>query len=114
MVDGERTILVLPASFNSAFNATQSALERAGIQIQDMNAETGTYDIIYFAPQAEEEEGLLDKLKFWGDDEEGTTYQLSLTGVGDKTELIVNDANGDWASSVEAKDILDMLMRYYD
>lgn len=114
VVDSERSILVLPAGYNSAFNATQTALEKAGIQIQDMSAEKGTYDIMYYGPQSKKEEGLLDKLKFWGDDDEGTPYQLSLTGVGDKTEVIVNDAEGDWATTAEAKDVLDMLLRYYN
>lgn len=113
-VDSERSILVFPTTFNSAYNSTQTVLERAGIQIMGMNAEAGTYDIMYYAPKPEKKEGLLDKLKFWGDDDEGTPYQLSLTGVGDKTELIINDENGDWATTAEAKDVLDMLLRYYN
>ena len=114
VVDNERSILVLPANYETAFNATQQALERAGLQIQEANSENGTYNITYYAPKSEEDKGLLDKLKFWGDDDEGTDYQLSLTGVGEKTELIINDTDGEWATTEEAKDVLDILLRYFN
>ncbi len=114
-VDAERSILIMPASYEVAFGNTQTMLERAGIQVQGMNVDNGTYDIMYYASEPEKKKGLLDKLKFWGDDDDkGTPYQLSLTGVGDKTELVINDENGDWATTEEAKEVLDMLLRYYN
>jgi len=64
----------------------------------------------------EEDEGLLSKLKFWGDDEdeEGTVYQLSLTGVGDKTEIIVMNEKGEWETGQDASVILNTLRNLYN
>ena len=61
----------------------------------------------------EKKKGLLSKLKFWGDKEE-KAYQVSLTGVGKKTELVVLNENGDWANQDEATLILTLLQEQYN
>ena len=116
IIDSDRSYLALPSEYTVAWRNTQTVLERAGIIVQGKDESTGIFDIIYYQPEAEEKEkGLLDKLKFWGDDEEeGVPYQISLTGVGDKTEVIVNDEDGNWSNDENAKAILDTILRYYN
>ncbi len=116
VVDSDRSYLAIPQEFTRAWRDTKIVLERAGIVIQSSDQEKGIYSVLYFKPAEEkEEEGLLSKLKFWGDDEdEGTSYNISLTGVGDKTEVIITNEDGDWETNADAKDLLDTLLRYYN
>jgi uncharacterized lipoprotein len=47
-------------------------------------------------------------LKFW-DRKGNEIHQLSLTGVGDKTEVVVLDKDGKWETSDEAGQLLSRL-----
>ncbi len=110
-----KSYLAIPQEYTRAWRDTETVLERAGYLVQDKSQEKGIYSFLYFRSEEEEKKGLLDKLKFWGDDEdEGTPYQLSLTGVGDKTEIIVMDEDGEWETGEEAGVILDTLKDYYN
>jgi len=111
-----KSYLAIPQEFTRAWRETKTIIERAGYSIEGSDQEKGLYDFRYFKPEGEkEEEGMLSKLKFWGDDEdEGEVYQLSLTGVGDKTEVIVMNADGEWETGEDAKVILDTLRSFYN
>lgn len=110
-----KSYLAVPQEYTRAWRETEIVLQRAGYTIQDKSQERGTYNFLYFKPKEEEKKGLLSKLKFWGDDEdEGTPYQLSLTGVGDKTEIIVMDKDGEWDTGEEAASILAKLKEIYN
>ena len=110
-----KSYLAIPQEFTRAWRDTELVLQRAGYIVQDKSQEKGMYNFLYFKPQEEEEEGLLSKLKFWGDDEdEGTPYQLSLTGVGAKTEIIVMDKDGEWETGEDAVAILAKLKELYN
>lgn len=110
-----KSYLAIPQEFTRAWHDTELVLQRAGYIVQEKSQEKGLYHILYFRPQEEKEEGLLSKLKFWGDDEdEGTPYQLSLTGVGLKTEIIVMDKDGEWETGEDAVVILEKLKELYN
>ncbi len=110
-----RSYLAIPQEYTRAWRETEMVLQRAGYLIQDKSQEKGTYNFLYFKPKEEEKKGLLSKLKFWGDDEdEGTPYQLSLTGVGIKTEVIIMDDKGEWETGEEAEAILSRLKELYN
>lgn len=110
-----KSYLAIPQEYTRAWRDTQTVLQRAGYIIQDKSEEKGTYNFLYFKPKEEEEKGLLSKLKFWGDDEdEGTPYELSLTGVGIKTEVIVMDEKGEWDTGEDAAAILFKLQELYN
>jgi len=111
-----KSYLVIPQEFTRAWREAQMIVERSGYLIEASDQAKGTYDFRYFMPEGEEEEeGLLSKLKFWGDDEdEGTAYQLSLTGVGDKTEVIIMNKDGEWSTGEEANAILETLKENYN
>jgi uncharacterized lipoprotein len=55
-----------------------------------------------------EEPGMWNKLKFW-DREKGEEFQVSLTGVGEKTEVVVLDKDGRWQTSDQAGELLTKL-----
>ncbi len=114
-LDGEKSYLAVPQEFTRAWRDTEVVLQRAGYAIQDSNQEKGTYNFLYFRPESAKEKGFFSKLKFWGDDDgEGIPYQLSLTGVGDKTEVIVMNEDGDWETNEDAGRILSVLQRLYN
>ena len=114
-----RSYLVLPREFSLAWRDTEALLRNAGYDIERSDPATGVYYFVYFRPAGQApKKGVLAKLKFWDDDEAtedvGTPYQLSLTGVGDKTELIVMDGAGEWLASAEAGAILETLKDGYN
>ena len=114
-----RSYLVLPREFSLAWRDTEALLRNAGYDIERSDPATGVYYFLYFRPAGQTpKKGLLARLKFWGDDEAtedvGIPYQLSLTGVGDTTELIVMDGAGEWLASAEASAILETLKDGYN
>lgn len=111
-----KVYLAMPEEYSSAWQHTGSALERAGFAVDGKDQAKGLYLITYFdAPAAEGEKGWLSKLAFWKDDgPEGKAYQISLTGVGDKTELIVLNEEGNWESNADAGRILSIIQNQYN
>jgi outer membrane protein assembly factor BamC len=110
-----KSYLAIPQEFTRAWRDTELVIQRAGYLVQDSSQENGTYNILYYRPKGEEKKSLLKKLKFWGDDEdEGTPYQLSLTGVGNKTEVIVTNEDGEWETGDDAGVILSTLKDLYN
>lgn len=111
----DKIYLALPDEFTRAWTLTEDAILKSGMLIDKNDRSKGIYYVIYLGQQEENEEGLLSKLKFWGNDAaEGTAYQISLTGVGDKTELVVLNEKGDWAEKTEATKILTYIQSQYN
>jgi outer membrane protein assembly factor BamC len=111
-----KLFLALPEEFTGAFRQTELALQKSGFLIDQKDMEKGTFALTYYeAPPAQEEKGWFSKLAFWKDDEvEGKPYQISLTGVGDKTELIVLNDKGDWEANPDATRILTTIQNQYN
>ncbi|HKK15363.1 MAG TPA: outer membrane protein assembly factor BamC [Gammaproteobacteria bacterium] len=113
-LDKDKIYLSLPDEFARAWELTEQAILRAGMFIESNDQSKGLYNVLYYDQQPEEE-SLLSKLKFWGDDEEdGKLYQISLTGVGDKTELVVLDEKGQWVAREDASKILTFIQSQYN
>ena len=109
----DKIYLSLPDEFTKAWTMAEAAILKAGLFIENNDRAKGLYYILYYEPKGEE--GMFSKLKFWGDDEpEGEEYQLSLTGVGDKTEMVVLNNKGDWVSKEEATKILTYIQVHYN
>lgn len=76
------------------------------ISIEDKNQSKGTYNIVYKV-EGGEKKGIFSKLAFWkGGDQD---LQISLTGVGSKTEIIVLDEDGKWETSANGEQILKQI-----
>ncbi|MEZ5447144.1 MAG: outer membrane protein assembly factor BamC [Gammaproteobacteria bacterium] len=98
--------LSYPAEFAEAWSRTGEALAGAGLKVTSSDKGKGTYTV-HFEGAPTEKKGVLSKLAFWkGGQKE---YQLSLTGVGRKTEIVVLDEDGDWDKSEAAGALLSQL-----
>jgi len=107
--------LAIPEEFSRAWRNIEGAISESGMYIEKKDEEKGIYFVIYYVAPDEEEKSLMDKLKFWGDDDEdGTEFHISLTGVGDKTEVVVLDAEDQWIESENASRILSLLQSQYN
>jgi len=110
----DKIYLSLPHEFTRAWTLAEDAILKTGMFIENNDRDKGIYYVLYY-DQQKEEGGMLSRLKFWKDDEaEGQEYQFSLTGVGDKTELVVLDNKGDWAERQEASKILTYIQVQYN
>ncbi len=111
----DNLLLRLPAEFSIAWPQTEELLQRSDLFVEAKDTSKGIYYIVYTGKVEEKEEGWLDTLKFWGDDEpESKSYQLSLTDVEGKTEVIVLNEDGDWESGSDANAILNLLLEEHN
>lgn len=106
---GGRMMLALQQEFTEAWTSTGTALSRAGMTIDEVDKSHGIYHIRYASAQPQEKKGMLSKLKFWDKGPKEQQFQISLTGVGKKTEIIVLDTAGKWDISDGANQILNLL-----
>ncbi|MGH8605821.1 MAG: outer membrane protein assembly factor BamC, partial [Gammaproteobacteria bacterium] len=114
---GNKLYLTLPEDFSGAWRDTGLAIEHSrAITIEDQDRTRGVYYIRYSPGRGEgNSEGseragrsTWSRLAFWkGDD--GKKFQLSVTGVGPKTEVVVLDSEGQWDQSKTAAEILELL-----
>lgn len=105
-VGGGKVYLSVAEDFPSAWKTTGRALEKAGVSVRDSDKGRGVYVIEMGG--GEDDSGMLDKLKFWGSDND-TQLQISLTGVGEKTEVVVLDRDGRWETGDVAGELLGKL-----
>jgi len=115
--DEGKSYLKVYENFDLVWDNTKQVIEQAGYFLENSDVEKGIYSFRYFRPEGEEdEEGFFSKLKFWGDDEseDGLLYQLSLTDVNNKTEIVVLKENGEPETGNDALNILATIERIYN
>ena len=105
-VGGGKTYLSVGEEFPVAWQSTGAALEQVGVQIKDSDKGRGVYIVKVAAPAGET--SALSKLKFWNRDG-AKELQVSLTGVGAKTEVVVLDRDGRWDTGDTAASLLHKL-----
>jgi outer membrane protein assembly factor BamC len=106
---GGRMMIALQQEFTDAWTSTGSALSRAGMTVDEVDKSRGIYHIRYASPQPEEKKSVMSRLKFWDKGPKEQPFQISVTGVGKKTEIIVLDGAGKWDVSDGANQILNLL-----
>jgi outer membrane protein assembly factor BamC len=94
--------LTLKQDFAHAWTSTGEALEHAGVDVEQADKDRGVYRIRVENGEPEEKRGVWSRLAFWKKDGNGGSYRLSLTGVGDKTEVVLLDDEGRWDTSESA------------
>lgn len=113
-----KILLAVPEEYTLAWRRTGEALQKAGLEINASDQNKGVYHITYQGAKPKQSGWLskLKKLKFWGKHESkgAGTYQVALTGVGDKTEIVVLDEDGGWANNETADSILSMIKTQYN
>ena len=106
--------LTIPETFEQAWKNTAVALQSSGLQITGGDAEKGFFLINPEVVQRPEKKGFFSKLAFWkGKESAETAYQISLTSVGAKTELIVVNEDDEWEATDEAARILALIRDRY-
>jgi len=93
---GGKVYLALGEQFNDAWGSVGVALGRTGAEVDREDRNRGLY-VVRLAGVAPKKQGVFSKLKFWGDD--AYQLQLSLTGVGDNTEIVALNRDGQWDTS---------------
>lgn len=106
--------LTIPEAFEQAWKNTGVALRNSGLQVTGGDAAKGFYQVTGGAEMREKKKGFFSKLAFWKDGEAAqASYQISLTGVGNKTELIVVNEDDEWEATDEAARILTLIRDRY-
>ncbi len=106
-VGGGKVYLSVAEDFPSAWKTTGRALEKAGVAVRDSDKGRGVY-VIEMSGGEKADSGMFDKLKLWGGDK-NIELQVSLTGVGEKTEVVVLDRDGRWETGDIAGQLLGKL-----
>lgn len=105
-----KSYLVVVEEFANAWLTTARALDQAGIKVENEDRSRGVYYVRYVGEHARSrEKGFWSSLAFWRDDADQQEYRISLTGVGEKTELVVLNHKGNWDSGEAAGRILSLL-----
>lgn len=112
--DDGKLFLTIPEEFTRAWHRTEESLHRAGFTIDNKDLSKGIFFITYY-DAVKEKKGWLSKMAFWrGDDTKGIPYRISLTGVGEKTEIIVLNEDGEWESDANSDGILSIIQEQYN
>lgn len=109
-----RMYLAIPQAFEQAWKNTGIALRSSGLQVVGEDAAEGSYTVTGGAGQREEKKGFFSRLAFWkGDKAADASWQINLTGAGNKTELIVVNEDNEWEATDEAARILALIRDRY-
>lgn len=106
--------LSIPEAFELAWKNTGIALQNSGLQIVGGDETEGYYVVAGGAPQRSEKKGFFSRLAFWkGGNDGDASWQISLTGVGNRTELIVVNEDDEWEATDAAARILALIRDRY-
>ncbi len=101
--------MALSSNYELAWEVVGDILVKEGFQLKQADKTTGLYLIGVPKNQSSQaKKSLLKKAQFWKRDKV-LEYQLSLTGVGQKTEVVILDSNGRWLTSGDADNLLNRL-----
>ncbi len=95
--------------FAKVWRNTGFALGQIGAKVEDEDRSRGSYYLRFSETAAPKpEKGFLSSLAFWRDDDDDE-FEIHLTDVGNNTEVIVLDPDGNWDNSATAARILRLL-----
>ncbi len=111
-----RVYLAIHQELAGAWRSTGLALDQAGVTVEEAHQSKGIYQIRFLeeieTEEPKEKKRVWSRLTFWRNgDENNQQFQLSLTKVGDKTEVVVLNDKGDWDTSEKGGAILVRLQR---
>lgn len=103
--------LLIKEEFARAWRRTGVALDQVGFVVEDRDRSKGIYYVRYRDPMAlEKKEGFFTKLfKKEEKDENADQYLVKLTELGEETEAVVLDPEGERSQSETAERILTLL-----
>ena len=101
-----KNIVAIPEEFTIAWGQIEQTLNGSGLIINSQDQTKGTFNVTY----TDESRSWFQSLLHGNQND----YVISLTGVGDKTELVVLDEKGEWKPSEESDLILSNIMTQYN
>jgi len=106
--------LQLTESFDRAWRSVGLAVDRGGFSVVDRDRSQGTYFVRYADPElgAPKEKGFFGRIFSFGGDNDPKAqpqYRIKLTGSGDATQIVVQNAQGGPETSRAGARILDVL-----
>ena len=99
--------LTLESDFSSAWKSTKEALRVANVSVRKADKGRGIFVVDLVETGYGETKGW-GGIKFWKTNQ-ASQYQVSVTGIGDKTEVVILDPDGRWITSHEAERLLDRI-----
>ncbi|MGY8815977.1 MAG: outer membrane protein assembly factor BamC [Gammaproteobacteria bacterium] len=112
-VNNNKPLLAIPEEFTRAWAEVDQILQNAAVTITSKDQSTGTFEVNYSADAPQEDAGFFSRMAFWNRGS-SSDYKLSLTGVGNKTELVILDSNGEWNSTQETQILLTTIRDHYN
>ena len=96
--------------FAKVWRNTGFALGQIGAKVEDEDRSRGSYYLRFSDTAAPKpEKGFFSSLAFWRDDDDDE-FEIHLTDVGNNTEVIVLDPDGNWDNGATAARILRLLL----
>ncbi|MBT3307972.1 MAG: outer membrane protein assembly factor BamC [Gammaproteobacteria bacterium] len=108
---GERFLLI-KEGFPRIWRRAGHALDRVGFTVEDRDRTKGVYYVRYIDPfKDNEQKGILDKLKFWGGEDQPAEgeYQIRVESHKEVSRILVLDNSGKVDRSGTARRILTLL-----
>ncbi len=103
--------LAIPETIEQAWKNTGVALSNSGLEITGGDPDKGLYQVTS-GDLPRKKKGFLSKMAFWKGGQDAS-WQISLTGVGNKTELIVVNEDNEWEATDDAARILSLIRDRY-
>ena len=101
--------MALSSNYELAWERVGNILVNEGFKLKQADKTAGLYVIgLPKNHSGQSKKSLLKKAQFWKRDKV-QEYQLSLTGVGQKTEVVILDSKGRWLTSKDADNLLNRL-----
>lgn len=108
---GERFLLI-KEGFPRTWRRTGHALDRVGFTVEDRDRSRGLYFVRYIDPfKDNEQKGILDKIKFWGGDDQPSEgeYRIKVESHKGVSRVLVLDNSGKIDHSGTARRIITLL-----
>ncbi len=99
--------LTVENNYSMSWKLTERAIRRSGMAIRQADKARGVF-VIDMSENNLQERKLFSMAKFWGG-EKSSQFQVSLTGIGDKTEVVILDREGKWLTNQRSERLLDRL-----
>ena len=101
--------MALSSNYELAWERVGNILVNEGFKLKQADKTAGLYVIgLPKNHSGQSKKSLLKKAQFWKRDKV-QEYQLSLTGVGQKTEVVILDSKGRWLTTKDADNLLNRL-----
>lgn len=101
-----KSIVAIPEEFTLAWTRIEQTLPGSGLTVDAKDQTKGTINVTYTDETRSWFQSMLRGNK--------KKYVVSLTGVGDKTELVVLDQRGRWNPTAESDNLLSTIMTQYN